>query len=144
VSHLDRTPSVRPATPASHALLQRLYEFDAARYGISDELAAAIATVFSAFDSDANGVLSLDEFTRLWWVGLGVRLSEAVCGGCAWQLLCLRCVGCWSGLCDWRSCQSRSCWHAHASHGLPALPACAAAICSPLPPPPAAPSTLRS
>jgi hypothetical protein len=74
-------------------LLQRLYDFDAARYGISDELAAAIATVFSAFDSDANGVLSLDEFTRLWWVeglavgGSGQRSAAVVVGGC----------------CDWHS-----------------------------------------
>ena len=79
--------SGRPATPTPHTLLQRLCEFDAARYGISDELAAAIATVFSAFDSDANGVLSLDEFTRLWWVGLGGGCWRQFGGGCAWRPL---------------------------------------------------------
>ncbi|PSC75550.1 calcium sensor EFh [Micractinium conductrix] len=44
---------------------QRLYGFDAARYGITDAQAAAIATVFTAYDADDNGVLSLDEFQRL-------------------------------------------------------------------------------
>ncbi|KAL4860223.1 hypothetical protein ACK3TF_000410 [Chlorella vulgaris] len=44
---------------------QRLYDFDASKYGISEAQAAEIATVFAAFDSDENGVLSLDEFQRL-------------------------------------------------------------------------------
>ena len=48
--------------------LQRLYAFSAAQHGITDAQAAEIATVFSAFDSDENGYLSLDEFQRLWWV----------------------------------------------------------------------------
>ena len=46
--------------------LQRLYAFSAAQHGITDAQAAEIATVFSAFDSDENGYLSLDEFQRLW------------------------------------------------------------------------------
>lgn len=44
---------------------QRLYAFSAAQHGITDAQAAEIATVFSAFDSDENGYLSLDEFQRL-------------------------------------------------------------------------------
>lgn len=44
---------------------QRLQGFEAAKYGITDAQAAQIATVFSAFDTDENGVLSLDEFQRL-------------------------------------------------------------------------------
>lgn len=44
---------------------QRLYGFEASKYGITDSQAADIATVFSAFDADDNGVLSLDEFQRL-------------------------------------------------------------------------------
>ena len=57
-----------PPNPYSHLFprVQRLYGFDAARYGITDAQAAAIATVFTAYDADDNGVLSLDEFQRLW------------------------------------------------------------------------------
>lgn len=43
-----------------------MYGFEASKYGITDSQAADIATVFSAFDADDNGVLSLDEFQRLW------------------------------------------------------------------------------
>lgn len=51
--------------------VQRLYSFSAAQHGISDAQAAEIATVFSAFDSDENGYLSLDEFQQLWCVSFG-------------------------------------------------------------------------
>ena len=52
---------------------QRLYNFSAAQHGISEAQAAEIATVFSAFDSDDNGYLSLDEFQRLWCVQGGAH-----------------------------------------------------------------------
>lgn len=58
---LTRNPSA-----SSRPALQRLYGFEASKYGITDSQAADIATVFSAFDADDNGVLSLDEFQRLW------------------------------------------------------------------------------
>ncbi len=54
--------------PSLRALPQRLYSFSAAQHGITDAQAAEIATVFSAFDSDENGYLSLDEFQQLWCV----------------------------------------------------------------------------
>ncbi|KAL4428570.1 hypothetical protein ABPG77_008882 [Micractinium sp. CCAP 211/92] len=44
---------------------ERLYGFDPAKYGITEEQAANIATVFTTYDADDNGVLSLDEFQRL-------------------------------------------------------------------------------
>lgn len=44
---------------------QRLYGFDPAKYGITEAQAAEIATCFTAYDADDNGVLSLDEFQRL-------------------------------------------------------------------------------
>lgn len=52
-------------TSAPHQL-QRAYGFNAAQHGITDAQAAEIATVFSAFDADDNGLLSLDEFQRVW------------------------------------------------------------------------------
>lgn len=60
---------------------QRLYNFSAAQHGISEAQAAEIATVFSAFDSDDNGYLSLDEFQRLWCVPGG----RASCVASGWM-----------------------------------------------------------
>ena len=45
--------------------VQRVFGFDAAKYGLTDAQATEIASVFSAFDADDNGLLSLDEFQRL-------------------------------------------------------------------------------
>lgn len=61
-------PSMPNIMPLNCLLPQRLYSFSAAQHGISDAQAAEIATVFSAFDSDENGYLSLDEFQQLWCV----------------------------------------------------------------------------
>lgn len=44
---------------------QRVYGFDQSKYGIDDRQAAQITTVFTAFDADDNGLLSLEEFQRL-------------------------------------------------------------------------------
>jgi hypothetical protein len=46
---------------------QRSYGFDAAKAGLTEAKAAEIAVVFSRYDSNDDGVLSLDEFKRLWW-----------------------------------------------------------------------------
>ncbi|PRW59367.1 calcium sensor EFh [Chlorella sorokiniana] len=73
----DLLKEQKPGGPSSNELLkdlaayltlekaQRLYGFSAAQHGITDAQAAEIATVFSAFDSDENGYLSLDEFQQL-------------------------------------------------------------------------------
>ena len=45
--------------------MQRVFGFEAAKYGLTDAQATEIARVFSAFDADDNGLLSLDEFQRL-------------------------------------------------------------------------------
>ena len=52
-----------PAIPCT--LVQRVFGFEAAKYGLTDAQATEIACVFSAFDADDNGLLSLDEFQRL-------------------------------------------------------------------------------
>ncbi|KAL4858797.1 Calmodulin-4 [Chlorella vulgaris] len=44
---------------------QRLYGFDAQRYGLDDGEAANIAAVFGRYDLNDDGYLSLDEFKRL-------------------------------------------------------------------------------
>ncbi|PSC70922.1 neo-calmodulin-like isoform X1 [Micractinium conductrix] len=44
---------------------QRLYGFDAQRYGLSDAAAGDIAAVFARYDSNDDGFISLDEFRRL-------------------------------------------------------------------------------
>lgn len=44
---------------------QRVYKFDAAKAGITDAQAADIAVIFSAFDSNDDGVLNLDEFRKM-------------------------------------------------------------------------------
>ena len=44
---------------------QRMYKFDAAKAGITDAQAADIAVIFSAYDSNDDGVLQLDEFKKM-------------------------------------------------------------------------------
>ena len=44
---------------------QRLYGFDAQRYGLGDAEAAQIAAVFARYDANDDGYLSPDEFRRL-------------------------------------------------------------------------------
>ncbi len=45
---------------------QRSFGFDAAKMGLTDAKALEIAVVFSKYDKNDDGVLSLDEFKRLW------------------------------------------------------------------------------
>jgi len=45
---------------------QRSYGFDAAKAGLTEAKAAEIAVVFSKYDRNDDGVISLDEFKRLW------------------------------------------------------------------------------
>lgn len=65
-------PAARPSSPPSDRPSsfplesQRVYGFSAEALGITDAQAAEVATAFSAYDADDNGLLSLDEFQRLW------------------------------------------------------------------------------
>jgi hypothetical protein len=54
--------------------------------------AAEIATVFSAYDADDNGVLSLDEFQKLWWAELPP--GGLLAGGCTSSQPALLPIGC--------------------------------------------------
>lgn len=73
---LQRERAVRPDASAADMLsdlaayltldkAQKAYGFDAEKLGITDDQAADIAVVFSAFDKNDDGVINLDEFKQV-------------------------------------------------------------------------------
>ena len=61
---------------------EKQYGFSAKQYGLTDEQAGQVAVAFAQFDLNDDGVLSIDEFRKLWWVEAAVPVPEPPCSRC--------------------------------------------------------------